>query len=57
LLLMGSRFREPGGRAALCGRASECAPLDDLVSAIRRGEGRSLVLCGEAGPDFQLAPA
>jgi hypothetical protein len=46
---MGSRFREPGGRAALYGRASESALLDDVVSAIRRGEGRSLVLRGEAG--------
>jgi len=42
-----SRFRGPGGR--LRGRASECALLDDLVSAIRRGESRSLVLRGEAG--------
>ena len=31
------------------GRASECALLDDLLVAIRRGEGRSLVLRGEAG--------
>ena len=42
-----SRVRGPGGR--LRGRASECALLDDLVSAIRRGESRSLVLRGEAG--------
>ena len=41
------RFRGPGGR--LRGRAKECALLDDLVSAIRRGESRSLVLRGEAG--------
>src|SRR5690349_2163232 len=41
------RFREPGGR--LRGRASECALLDELVSAIRRGESRALVLMGEAG--------
>src|SRR3954463_15599212 len=41
------RFRGAGGR--LRGRASECALLDDLVSAIRRGESRSLVLRGEAG--------
>src|ERR671923_3008642 len=40
-------FRGPGGR--LRGRARECALLDDLVSAIRRGESRSLVLRGEAG--------
>lgn len=42
-----SRFRGPGGR--LRGRAKECALLDDLVSAIGRGESRSLVLRGEAG--------
>src|SRR4051794_20303208 len=41
------RLRGPGGR--LRGRSSECALLDDLVSAIRRGESRSLVLRGEAG--------
>src|SRR5687768_143276 len=41
------RFHGPGGR--LRGRAKECALLDDLVSAIRRGESRSLVLRGEAG--------
>jgi DNA-binding CsgD family transcriptional regulator len=35
--------------SALRGRAGECAVLDDLVSAIRRGESRSLVLWGEAG--------
>ncbi len=33
----------------LLGRATECVLLDDVVSAIRRGEGRSLVLRGEAG--------
>jgi DNA-binding NarL/FixJ family response regulator len=42
-----ARTTYPGGR--LRGRASECALLDDLVSAIRRGESRSLVLRGEAG--------
>ena len=36
-------------RATLLGRSSECALLDDLLSAIRRGESRSLVLRGEAG--------
>src|SRR4051812_46823770 len=41
------RFRGPGAR--LRGRAGECALLDDLLSAIRRGESRSLVLKGEAG--------
>ena len=31
------------------GRPSECALLEDLISSIRRGESRSLVLRGEAG--------
>ena len=44
-----SRFRGPGGRPRLRGRAKECAQLDELVSAIRRGDSRSLVLRGEAG--------
>src|SRR5215203_3567347 len=46
---MESRFPRPVGRTGLRGRASECALLDELVSAIRRGESRSLVLRGEAG--------
>jgi DNA-binding CsgD family transcriptional regulator len=46
---MENRYAAPGRRADLCGRASECAVLDGLVSAIRRGESRSLVLRGEAG--------
>jgi DNA-binding CsgD family transcriptional regulator len=46
---MEGRFRAPVGRTGLRGRASECALLDDLVSTIRRGESRSLVLRGEAG--------
>jgi DNA-binding CsgD family transcriptional regulator len=33
----------------LLGRADECAALDGLVDAVRRGESRSLVLRGEAG--------
>jgi hypothetical protein len=44
-----SGFRGPGGRPRLRGRAKECALLDDLLSAIGRGESRSLVLRGEAG--------
>jgi AAA ATPase domain len=36
-------------RTGLRGRSTECALLDDLVSAIRRGDSRSLVLRGEAG--------
>jgi DNA-binding CsgD family transcriptional regulator len=46
---MESPFSAPGRHAGLRGRGSECALLDDLVSAIRRGESRSLVLRGEAG--------
>src|SRR5215213_7697342 len=46
---MGGRFRQPAGRAGLRGRGSECALLDELVAAIRRGESQSLVLRGEAG--------
>ncbi len=46
---MESAFRGPGRRTHLLGRATECVLLDELVSAIRRGEGRSLVLRGEAG--------
>ena len=46
---MESHFRDAGRRPALRGRSSECALLDDLVSAVRRGESRSLVLRGEAG--------
>src|SRR5215216_1536731 len=46
---MGGRSREPAGRAGLRGRGSECALLDELVAAIRRGDSQSLVLRGEAG--------
>jgi len=46
---MESRFRGPGRRPELRGRVSECALLGNLVSAVRRGESRSLVLRGEAG--------
>ncbi len=43
--------RPPGhdGRAILRGRAGECGLLDGLLTALRRGESRSLVLRGEAG--------
>src|SRR3954451_5471747 len=42
--------RAPAGRKpTLRGRADECALLDTLVDAVRRGEGRSLVVRGEAG--------
>jgi DNA-binding CsgD family transcriptional regulator/tetratricopeptide (TPR) repeat protein len=46
---MESPPRGPVQRTDLRGRASECALLDDVVSAIRRGDSRSLVLRGEAG--------
>ena len=39
----------PVRRIGLLGRASEFALLDGLIEDIRRGEGRSLVLRGEAG--------
>jgi DNA-binding CsgD family transcriptional regulator len=43
------RFHGPGGRTGLRGRGSECARLEALVSAVRRGESRLLVVRGEAG--------
>jgi predicted ATPase len=46
---MESGLHAPGPPGGLRGRTSECALLDDLVSAIRRGESRSAVLRGEAG--------
>jgi DNA-binding CsgD family transcriptional regulator len=39
----------PEPRGSLRGRSSECALLDDVLSAIRSGDSRSLVLRGEAG--------
>jgi DNA-binding CsgD family transcriptional regulator len=36
-------------RTSLRGRADECASLDGLLADVRRGEGRALVLRGEAG--------
>ena len=42
-------FAGAGKRTRLRGRAGECGLLDDLASAIRRGQSRSLVLRGEAG--------
>jgi len=53
----------PVGQCGLRGRAGECAVLDDLVSAIRHSESRSLLLQGEAGIgktallDHLVAPA
>ena len=46
---MGTGFAAPGRQPILRGRDEECALLDDLVSAIRHGESRSLVVQGEAG--------
>ena len=46
---METRRAAPGRQPTLRGRANECALLDDLVSAIRRGGSQSLVLRGEAG--------
>ena len=46
---MGTGSAGPERTTRLLGRATECLLLDDVVSAIRRGEGRSLVLRGEAG--------
>jgi DNA-binding CsgD family transcriptional regulator/tetratricopeptide (TPR) repeat protein len=45
---MATRSGRPG-RTRLWGRQRECALLDDLVSSVRRGESRSLLLRGEAG--------
>ena len=39
----------PGLRTSLRGRGNECTLLDDLLTAIRQGESRSLVLRGEPG--------
>src|SRR5690242_12685098 len=46
---MDYRLPGPGRRTSLRGRASEDALLQELVSAVRRGESRALVLRGEAG--------
>ena len=46
---MDNRLPGSGARTRLWGREQECARLDELVSSVRRGESRSLVLRGEAG--------
>src|SRR5215471_16052323 len=46
---MESRLSGQMRQPTLRGRADECALLDTLVDAVRRGEGRSLVVRGEAG--------
>src|SRR5277367_1792021 len=38
-----------GGTPSLRGRRDECALLDGILSAVRSGDSRSLVLRGEAG--------
>src|SRR5689334_3717603 len=39
----------PGRHKDLLGRGRECGRLDALLDDVRRGEGRALVLTGEAG--------
>ena len=46
---MTDRPPESGLREPLRGRARECVQLDGLIAAVQGGEGRSLVLRGEAG--------
>ena len=40
---------EPRGAAGLIGRRVECAALDQLISVVRSGESRALVVHGEPG--------
>jgi DNA-binding CsgD family transcriptional regulator len=42
-------FPVRGGAARLVGRRAECAVLDGLLDAVRAGQGRALVVHGEAG--------
>ncbi|MGO9954836.1 MAG: AAA family ATPase, partial [Solirubrobacteraceae bacterium] len=46
---MDRRVPRPRQHTGLRGRAIECALLDDFAGAVRRGEGQSLVVRGEAG--------
>jgi hypothetical protein len=46
---MEGHIRGPVHTTSLRGRVDECALLDGLVADIRRGEGQSLILRGEAG--------
>ena len=46
---MDIRLLGPGRRVSLRGRVSECAVLDGVIAAIRRGESQSLVVRGDAG--------
>ncbi|MEV4176282.1 AAA family ATPase [Nonomuraea sp. NPDC049709] len=42
-------FHRPGVKAGLLGRQAECEALDGLLTAVRAGESRALVVRGEAG--------
>ena len=44
-----NREQDRSRQTGLLGRRSECAVLDSMIQAIRRGESRALVLRGEAG--------
>jgi AAA ATPase domain len=46
---METRLAASGRHGALRGRKDECGLLDGLLADVRRGEGQSLVLRGEAG--------
>ena len=46
---MNDRLSGSGRRVSLRGRTRECTLLDGLISALREGESRSLMLRGEAG--------
>jgi DNA-binding CsgD family transcriptional regulator len=46
---METRLAASGRHGPLRGRAEECGLLEGLLADVRRGEGRSLVLQGEAG--------
>src|SRR5258708_29403344 len=46
---MAARPAVQGRATGLAGRRSECDVLDRLIEAVRAGESRALVLCGEEG--------
>ncbi len=46
---MAAHFPFPGRAAGLIGRGSERGVLDRLLEAVRAGNGRALVVCGEPG--------
>jgi DNA-binding CsgD family transcriptional regulator len=49
LLIMVERHPVPFGLTRLRGRRTECSVLDAMIAAVREGQGRSLVVVGEAG--------